>query len=170
MRRKRSSCAWSTTRTGNSLEKTIPCNEIHSLKMPPFITDKLFLSWQLRHDCLLPPDHHCARACGGSWHNGRSAAGSAMLRHCSKTCSDNCIQGSGNLSAISGATLAAPPLPRTGESQSTKCPRLPRTGGSPERFSAETEKAAGLRAFPLLNLIRMNLVFPRNLCYGQFPT
>ena len=69
-----------------------------------------------------------------------------MLRHCAKTRSDSCIQGSGNLSATSGAPLAAPPLPRTGELQETKCPRLPRTAGSLDRFSAETEKAAGLRA------------------------
>ena len=45
----------------NALNKsTIPCNEIHSLKMPPFITDKLFLCRQLRHDRLpLQECHTC---------------------------------------------------------------------------------------------------------------
>ena len=47
----------------NALKKsTIPCNEIHSLKMPPFITDKLFLCRQLRHDHLPPQECHTCTA------------------------------------------------------------------------------------------------------------
>lgn len=47
----------------NALKKsTIPCNEIHSSKMLPFITDKLFLCRLFRHDHLPPQECHTCTA------------------------------------------------------------------------------------------------------------